>query len=466
MAILFHEQTFINSLLEKAKEYRFDITYELEQFKKYHQLEYLFLVKKYVEALRENELPVTLRMRGASSQIAYLLGIHRINPVQHSLSSTLFFEMEYKDGGLGPRFDVCVPWSHRDYAIELLNDLLGIDIEKSGGSLCGSVFFLKRNPNYRIGVLGNVLLDRLVDVVHDVDHDDNAALLLSYDFSELNNKECLKFMLQEKRFKKPGVYNLNRCIHGSLPRFYELMEAGKPQDLYDLAIINCLNRGIFVSKKKLISFIKENGLKNVIYDQNQLLDVLINWYYMSTEVATELIYHAFHDNRLSERDELILDSLGVPKNIQEQMTNIKFLYSMPASMEEMKVSYKLAETKYFLPCEFEECVDKHSFIGPFFYINKRLYAYAHTFADDRSKSKFFNAPISHAEYFDSLGIEGDYGNYPRGRVIYDNLHKKFLVYLDKDLMTEDIKKKIMSAYCLVERNTAFKTDEHYTHDDL
>lgn len=263
--------------------------------------------------------------------------------------------------------------------------------------------------------------------------------------------------------------NLNGCIFGIPSEFYELMEAGKPQDLYDLAIINCLNQGIFVSRKKLIRFIKEEGLRNVIYDKNQLLDILTSGYDMAKDVAIELIEHAMRTNRLSERDELILDSLGVPKSIQEQTANIKYLYSMPASFEEIRLSYYLAQIKDWLPGEFEGLIPVpyiHSFVGPFFYINKRLYSYTDSLTNHNGNVRFFDAPISHFDYFNTLGIDGDYGNYPRGRVIFDNFHKKFLVYLDKDLMSDDIKKSIMLAYCLEEGQTVFRRDAHYTHDWL
>ena len=65
-----------------------------------------------------------------------------------------------------------------------------------------------------------------------------------------------------------------------------------------------------------------------------------------------------------------------------------------------------------------------------------------------------------------LGIDGDYGNYPRGRVIFDNFHRKFIVYLDKALDKKEIKESIKLTYCLEEERTVFKRDAHYTHDFL
>ena len=46
------------------------------------------------------------------------------------------------------------------------------------------------------------------------------------------------------------------------------------------------------------------------------------------------------------------------------------------------------------------------------------------------------------DFFDTLNIDGDYGNYPRGRVVYDSLKDKYIVYMDKSIMTEDIKPQL------------------------
>lgn len=54
------------------------------------------------------------------------------------------------------------------------------------------------------------------------------------------------------------------------------------------------------------------------------------------------------------------------------------------------------------------------------------------------------------DFFDTLNIDGDYENYPRGRVVYDSLKDKYIVYMDKSIMTEDIKHSVMLAYCLDE----------------
>ena len=102
----------------------------------------------------------------------------------------------------------------------------------------------------------------------------------------------------------------------------------------------------------------------------------------------------------------------------------------------------------------------------FFCINKILYTHSVAVKDFKNDERFCNDPISHFDYFNSLGIPGDYGNYPRGRVIYDTLKDEFIVYMDKSIMTEDIKHSVMLAYCLDKSKTVFRRDAHYTHNYL
>ncbi len=116
--------------------------------------------------------------------------------------------------------------------------------------------------------------------------------------------------------------------------------------------------------------------------------------------------------------------------------------------------------------EYPLITHKRSFVGPFFYIGGSLYAYKDPMWRHDPKERFHNAEISHFDYFDRLHMEGDYGNYPRGRVIYDAFRDKFLVYLDKSLMSQGIKDLILKAYNLEKRYVLFRRDEHYTHDDL
>ncbi len=463
---MFNKEDFICLIEKKAKEYGYleEAKKELELFISYGQLEYLYIVNKFVLALRDNDIPSSLAIRGASSLIAYILDFHKINPIKYHLSNSLFFETDYEDDIAGPRFDISVPSRYKHRAIDILNNIAELETTRK----TASTFFFKEHLTYRVGIFESYLLDNLIEVTSFYIPLSKISNWINVDFSNLVDKDSIDYMLK----KYDGGYylpNLNGCISGLLPSFYELLNAAKPKSLYELAIINCLNQSIFKSRKKLINFIKEEGLSNVIYDKNQLLDILVNGYEFLKETAIELIEHVFKTNYLSERDELMLDSHGVPSYIKEQLTNIKFLYWMPASLEQIRVAYFLAKVKqahYEYFTNRIQIKDYDTSVGPFFYIDKEIYVCKESLASFNGDLRFFDSSTSHMEFFDTLAIDADYGNFPRGRVIFDNYHKMFIVYMDKVLMNDAIKSLIISSFRLDKRRTVFRRDSHYTHDGL
>lgn len=467
---MFNENEFIKLIKEKAKEKNLlkEVEKELELYKKYNQIEYLFIFKDYIDTLSKNNVPyILLRMAGASSVVAYVLGLHKINPIEYHLPNYFFFNGEYRDGGYGPRFDICVPRSQKEDAIKTLNRIIRINQSTSDGT----IIRFGENDKYRIGIYGNGLLEILLEGI---------KFHLSYDYARWCKKELSKihedrhyktvvdFMLKpdEKGYLLP---NLNGCVYGIPSEFYELMEAAKPKDLYDLAKINCLNSGIFKNRKKLIKCIKNNGLDGTIYSREQFFNILVNTYDIDENDVAQIIDDVIQRNKLTEWEELTLRSHEVPEYIINQFDNIKYLYYMSSSLQEIHVAYHLSEIKWLIPGDFEKFLHvpyKNSFVGPFFYIDKKLYTYKDSMKEHNPNKRFFDADISHLSYFKKLGIDGDYGNYPRGRVIFDNFHKRFVVFLDKDLLKDDIKAEIIKAYDLEERQTMFKRDIHYTHDGL
>ena len=148
---------------------------------------------------------------------------------------------------------------------------------------------------------------------------------------------------------------------------------------------------------------------------------------------------------LSESEEILLLSHEIPQEFLDYIQNNKNLNQ----------------------CLVEEGQEENiSLVGPFFYIDKKLYTHSVPLKDFKKNERFYNDQISHFDLFSTLGIDGDYGNYPRGRVIYDSLKDKFIVYLDKTIMTGNVKQLVMMTYCLEERKTVFKRDAHYKHDNL
>lgn len=62
-------------------------------------------------------------------------------------------------------------------------------------------------------------------------------------------------------------------------------------------------------------------------------------------------------------------------------------------------------------------------------------------------------------------IHYDYENIPRGRVLYQTRKGKFLVYLDRCLMTADRKVLIAEFFGFTVAQADWKTDLHYTTDN-
>lgn len=105
------------------------------------------------------------------------------------------------------------------------------------------------------------------------------------------------------------------------------------------------------------------------------------------------------------------------------------------------------------------------FVGPFFIIGGKLYVHReklpHSF-----EGRFFNDEISHFDFFNSLHVPSqkeEYSMHVRGRVIYDQEEKEFLVYADKRILrSERRKEEIRKAFNLGTINVVFLEDEHYT----
>jgi len=182
-----------------------------------------------------------------------------------------------------------------------------------------------------------------------------------------------------------------------------------------------------------------------INTKEELYDVLTSIYDVEEKTALIIVENLGSRHRLSESEEILLLSHEIPQEFLDYIQNNKNLNQI--HIEEGEES-------------------SISSVGPFFYINKKLYTHSVPMSEFKRDERFYNDPISHLDFFDTLNIDGDYGNYPRGRVVYDSLKDKYIVYMDKSIMTEDIKHSVMLSYCLDEDKTVFRRDAHYTHNYL
>lgn len=85
-------------------------------------------------------------------------------------------------------------------------------------------------------------------------------------------------------------------------------------------------------------------------------------------------------------------------------------------------------------------------IGPFFYVPQKRKIIYNACALENGECRYggkYDNPYGHEQLWDDHFSNGDYINYPRGRVIYDGDNQQALIYIDrcidKPAMIEKIK---------------------------
>ena len=417
-----NEQEMIQELEELAKEQGLlqEARKEIKLFQATSGLEYLFFVKKLVKGLREKGIACGMaHLSNGSSVLAYLLGINPLNPIKYGLYNGLIFKERFYDDSLPPRFDFSIPLSQRDEALDLLNQMSPINQEQSPGSVLSFV------------------------------------------------DKCYRIADDPKGYYLP---NLKGCIYGTYQELYEVLDIVKPQSIEEFAKVICLRDSFFLSRKCMVSQLKTYGIDGMILSREDLLDTLINRYDIEEQRAFEIHFDLHRSHRLNESQELLLRSHEVPERIMEQLTNIRFLSYRSRALQDAALAYALAKRKMVDPERFKKVTHLRwgrYYVGPFFVIGGKLFAYKESLDNHDPYERFINASLSHMEYFDTLGIDADYGNFPRGRVLYDAFQGKFLVYMDRALFRKmALREKIREEYGLCISNTIFLHDSHYQHDGL
>ncbi len=268
----------------------------------------------------------------------------------------------------------------------------------------------------------------------------------------------------ERPYYLPNLYYL---IPSDPVGFNELVKIRKPRSLDDLIELIQLHYAEHYDERLFLNhMLNSDGQPISMFYQivSLLEDDYINHDEAMT-IAEDLSRFGYHG--LREWEEIVLESLDLNTYQKNQIRNIKSLITLEKAEEIALLMYRLSFYRFYKEESFFDLIkgiDPYASVGPFFFIDGKIFSH-HSFLEKFHKNLwFFDDDISHLEFFDSLNIEGDYGNYPRGRVIFDNFLKRFVIYLDKDLMKEEIKNKIIKEYCLTSQKTIFRKDSHYTHD--
>ena len=281
-------------------------------------------------------------------------------------------------------------------------------------------------------------------------------------------KHILSFMLSPD----DGGYcmpNLQGCLPFPIDGFYEFMDAANPANMEEFAAVVGLALARFKSRKKAICSIKENGLGMTIHSPESFARILA--FYELGEAEAKIIIDDVLGQRghLSEWEELTLESHEAPSGVLGQFPNIVSLPSEAFSFSVASAIFEAARLKltYGYPIgEADPSNQKAGFVGPFFYADGKVLFKRLPVAQFDVRRRFFDADKPHMALFETLGLSGDYGNYPRGRVLYDNFRGRFVVYADTVLLRKEIKEEIKRHFGLDGQRVVFRKDEHYTHDGL
>lgn len=278
----------------------------------------------------------------------------------------------------------------------------------------------------------------------------------------------LTFMLQPD---EGGYYmpNLQGCLPFPINSFYELLNAANPRTAEEFEMIVGLSLARFKSRRRLLASIKENGLEMTISGIGSL-HRLLSIYEIADQDILAIIYDVLHGRLpLYEWEELILESHEVPGCITEQFLNI---VSMPPENDIKPIISAIYEACYLkhvkgYPMEDSDPANvRDGFVGPFFFIGGSILSKKQHVGEFDIRRRYFDVETSHMNLFEESGIEGDYGHYPRGRVLFDNFRKRFVIYMDVALHRLEIKEQVKEHFGLMDQKIVFQKDDHYVHDDL
>ena len=112
------EQLFERSS-PRSKEYKDRIKKELEIIEAKNFTETYHQVHTIIQIIKRNNSLWLLRGSGASSLVAYLMGIHDIDPIKENIHLERFLNWTREDQ---PDFDIDVPYDVRDRLLEQIGE--------------------------------------------------------------------------------------------------------------------------------------------------------------------------------------------------------------------------------------------------------------------------------------------------------------------------------------------------------
>lgn len=104
-------------------------------------------------------------------------------------------------------------------------------------------------------------------------------------------------------------------------------------------------------------------------------------------------------------------------------------------------------------------MENNLLIGPFFWIRSKLIFNTIPANEGRIQAGKYDNPYSHEKLFDDNFRQGDYIDFPRGRVIWDSEENRSVIYIDPCINRQNVIDRICEVFCL--EKYIVSGDEHY-----
>ena len=85
-------------------------------------------------------------------------------------------------------------------------------------------------------------------------------------------------------------------------------------------------------------------------------------------------------------------------------------------------------------------------IGPFFYIRGKLIYNACSLVEGREQAGKLDNPYGHDQLYDDHFKSGEYIDYPRGRVLWDEQKNRSIIYIDPCIHRDTVLSQIIEAF--------------------
>ena len=410
-----------------------EVNGEINYFKERNELDYLYYISEFCNALKEIGIIYFVTYHDKESQILKTLDldnmfelniVNEYEKYAHKTKNMFYFHISNYD------YQMCV---------SILKSI--IDIEEYDDD--SSIKSFGENYKYLLIFVQDCYLGKLSKIHSNV-----------IKKVKLNDPKVIEYMLQPY----DGGYNmphLNNIVLGMLKPFYTLLNAAKPKSLEDLVHVLNLRGSVISSYAGLEKLIKENGINNLITSREQLYSILVDGYDIDIKTVDDIRRCRQIHLDLSESHELILKSNGLPDYLIEEIKNIDYIGYSIYSKTAVALMYYLAYIKFYFPDEFKKTIppiNSVGYVGLFFNANSNLRTMLQSVDSFDRELRFF-------DLCNSTDLEDELKQHLQGRVIYDNYLGEYIVFMNKSLMSPSNRHRIISIYNLKKEKVTFISDD-------